>query len=126
FRRHEESDGWVDCATRTLRATDPMLAPLRNGVPFNVGEDDADDARLPPGLRRPVLAVPAASRFRCFAVALYGPHASGTDLDSNERILLARLGASAADAYAQLESAALRARIAALEQALSRSPRVDK
>ena len=103
-----------------------MLAPLPNGVPFNVGDDDADDARLPPGLRRPILAVPVANRLRCFAVTLYGPHASGTDLDTNERAMLARLGDSAADAYAQLEEAALRARIAALEHELSRSPRADK
>jgi hypothetical protein len=40
--------------------------------------------------------------------------------------MLARLGDSAADAYAQLEDAALRARIAALEHELSRSPRADK
>ena len=126
FRRHEDSDGWVDCATRTLRANDPMLAPVLKGVPFNVGDDDADDARLPSGLRRPVLAVPVASRFRCFAVTLYGPHSSGTDLDTNERAMLARLGDSAADAYAQLENAALRARIATLEHELSRSPRADR
>ena len=126
FRRHDDSDGWVDCATRTLRANDPMLAPVLKGVPFNVGDDDADDARLPSGLRRPVLAVPVASRFRCFAVALYGPHSSGTDLDTNERAMLARLGDSAADAYAQLENAALRARIATLEHELSRSPRTDR
>src|SRR5438034_2463424 len=41
FRRHDDSDGWVDCATRTLRANDPMLAPVLKGVPFNVGDDDA-------------------------------------------------------------------------------------
>ncbi|HEY2970468.1 MAG TPA: hypothetical protein VGK75_19100 [Casimicrobiaceae bacterium] len=126
FRRYEDSDGWVDGAARTLRANDPMLAPLLKGAAFNIGDDDSDDARLPSGLRRPVLAVPVASRFRCFAVALYGPHASGTDLDSNERAMLARLGDSAADAYAQLEDAALRARIAALEHELSKSRRADK
>jgi len=103
-----------------------MLAPLVKGVPFNVGDDDADDATLPLGLRRPILAVPVASRLRCFAVALYGPHESGTDFDSNERAMLARLGDSAADAYAQLENAALRARIATLEEELARSARADK
>jgi hypothetical protein len=126
FRRHEDSNGWIDCATRTLRDNDPMLAPLSKGRPFNVADDDAYDAKLPSGLRRPVLAVPVASRSTCYAVALYGPHASGTDLDSNERTLLARLGDSAADAYAQLETAALRARIAALEHELSRSTGGDE
>ena len=126
FRRHEGADGWTDCATRTLRDDDPVLAPLSLGKPFNIGDDDVDDAKLPAGLRRPILAVPVASRSRCFAVALYGPHASGADLDTNERTLLGRLGDSAADAYAALENAALRARIATLEHELSKSPRVEK
>jgi hypothetical protein len=61
----------------------------------------------------------AANRIRCFAVTLYGAHASGADLDSNERRMLARLGERAADAYSELEAAALRSRITALERELS-------
>ena len=41
---------------------------------------------------------------RCFAVSLYGPHVSGTDLDANERAMLARLARDAAAMYAELES----------------------
>ena len=110
----------MGCASGT-----PKLG-LITVITFVVTHDDVDDAKLPAGLRRPILAVPVASRSRCFAVALYGPHASGADLDTNERTLLGRLGDSAADAYAALENAALRARIATLEHELSKSPRVEK
>ncbi len=81
--------------------------------------DASTDVHLPSGLRRPILAIPVANRVRSFAVALYGPHAAGTDLDSNERAMLARLGERAADAYAQLETADLRERIATLEGELA-------
>jgi cell division septal protein FtsQ len=56
-----------------------------------------------------------ANRVRCFAVALYGPHVSGTDLDSNERAMLARLGDHAANCFAQIENQGLRKRVATLE-----------
>jgi hypothetical protein len=56
---------------------------------------------------------------RCYAVSFYGPHASGTDLDSNERGMLARLAARAAAMYAELENGALRSEIERLERALA-------
>jgi hypothetical protein len=118
FGRREDGNGWDGTATRTLSTDHPMLAPLAKGEPFGL-DDAADDAGLPSGLRRPILAIPIANRVRCFAVALYGPHASGTDLDSNERAMLGRLGDRAADCYAQLETEDLRRRIAALERELS-------
>ena len=119
FRRFESGDGWDDCATRTLPPDEPMIAPLSKGAPFNLADNDADDARLPSGLKRPILGVPAASRIRCFAITLYGPHASGADLDTYERAMLARLGANAADAYAELENDDLRRTIEVLEGELS-------
>jgi hypothetical protein len=73
---------------------------------------------LPGGLARPVLAVPAVNPVRCFAVSLYGPHESGTDLDANERAMLARLGADAAAMYAELENGTLRGELARLERKL--------
>ena len=51
--------------------------------------------------------------------SLYGPHASGTDLDTNERAMLARLGRNAAALYAELESDELRGKIVKLERKLS-------
>jgi hypothetical protein len=119
FQRFESGDGWDDCATRTLPADEPMITPLSKNAPFNLADAGEDDARLPSGLRRPILAVPAASRIRCFAITLYGPHASGADLDTYERAMLARLGANAADVYAELENDDLRRTIEVLEDKLS-------
>src|SRR5262249_23481400 len=85
------------------------------------GDEDGEDVALPEGLARPILAVPAASPVRCFAFSLYGPHASGTDLDAYERAMLGRIARDAAAMYAELESAELRSKGAKLEGELDRS-----
>jgi hypothetical protein len=72
---------------------------------------------LPSGLSRP-LAVPAVNPARCFAVTLYGPHASGTDLDHNERAMLARLAHDAVAMHAELESKELRQKVVSLAREL--------
>ncbi len=77
------------------------------------------DVRLPSGLKRPILAVPAANAIHCFAIALYGPHASDADLDTYERALLARIAGDAAAVYAELEINQLRSRIATFERQVS-------
>jgi hypothetical protein len=115
FLRDENGKGWDDGTTRTLKPEAPMLAPVSDGKPFSLAEDEADGLDLPSGLSRPVLAVPAVNPIRCFAVSLYGPHASGTDLDSNERAMLARLARDAAAMYAELESGELRRKVTMLE-----------
>ena len=78
--RDEDGWGWEGCATRELNLEQPMLAPVSTGLPFGLEEKDDDEIDFPPGLRRPVLAVPAADPVRCFALSLYGPHSVGTDL----------------------------------------------
>jgi hypothetical protein len=113
--RDEDGKGWEDCATRKLNLKQPILAPLATGQPFSIREQ-TDGIDLPPGLRRPVLAIPAADPVRCFALSFYGPHAAGTDLDANERAMLSRLGQLAAAIYAELEAVRLRHRIATLER----------
>jgi hypothetical protein len=126
FSRDGNGSGWDDSATRILRPDDPMLAPVSQGAPFGLDDSDVGELRLPSGLHRPILAVPAANPIHCFAVALYGPHASGADLDTNERAMLTRLAEDAAAAYAQLETNHLRSRIAILEEELSMlSARLD-
>jgi hypothetical protein len=113
--RDGDGNGWEDCATRKLSPKLPMLAPLATGQPFAIGEQ-ASGIDLPPGLRRPVLAIPAADPVRCFALSFYGPHAAGTDLDANERAMLSRLAHLAAALYGELEALGLRHRIAKLER----------
>jgi hypothetical protein len=115
FRRGPHARGW-DGGTASLEAEDELLEAVEPGRPFGLADAERDD--LPPGLARPVLAVPASSPLRCYALSLYGPHESGTDLDHYERAMLARLAARAAAMYAELEAGELRAEIARLEREL--------
>ncbi len=115
YVRAENGRGWEDVATRTLAADEPLLAPLAKGKPFDIGADAGGGLDLPQGLARPIFGVPAVNPVRCFAVSFYGPHVSGTDLDHNERAMLARLARDAAAMYAEIESAELRLKVTALE-----------
>jgi hypothetical protein len=120
FHRYGKANGWDGAEARTIAADDSLLTPLAKGSPFPIaGEDDetsAAELKLPPGLARPIVAVPAANPLHCFAVTLYGPHASGTDLDADERAMLGRIAGQAAAVYAGLESGKLRERIVELER----------
>lgn len=118
FRRDGNGKGWSRGTATSIKPDVPLLAPVSEGKPFSVADQDEDGIDLPTGLARPVLAVPAVNPVRCFAVSLYGPHESGTDLDPSERAMLARLGAQAAAMYAELENGVLRDEIARLERAL--------
>jgi hypothetical protein len=115
FRRNGNGKGWDDGMATTLKSDEPMLSPALEGKPFSLTEQDGDGLRLPSGLNRPVLVVPAVNPVRCFAVSLYGPHEAGTDLDANERSMLARLSERAAAMYAELESGELRRKVTKLE-----------
>jgi tryptophan-rich sensory protein len=121
FSRDGNGNGWGSTETSTLRADEPILAPLSKGAPFSLNDKGAGELRLPSGLKRPILAVPAANPIHCFAVALYGPHASGADLDTYERAMLTRIAEDAAAVYAELEINQLRSRIATFEQQVSTS-----
>jgi hypothetical protein len=117
LRRDGNGKGWDNCQ-QELRPEEPLLAPLQKGEPFKVRRVHTGHLQFPPGLSHPVLAVPAVNPARCFAVSLYGPHASGTDLDRNERAMLARVSHEAAAIYAELESKELRQKIVSLEHQL--------
>ena len=121
FQRDSDGHGWSEKTTRTLSPDTPMLAPLAKGSPFAVEEEYDTEPGLPSGFARPVLAVPAANPLRCFALALYGPHASGADLDANERAMLRRIAQHAAAVYAEIENDELRGQISTLEQKLSKT-----
>jgi hypothetical protein len=118
FARNGNGKGWDRGKATRIAADDPILAPVPKGKPFPLTESDDQGVDLPSGLNRPVLAVPAVNPVRCFAVSLYGPHASGTDLDAYERAMLSRLAADAAAMYAELENSDLRGEVARLERKL--------
>jgi hypothetical protein len=121
--RRDEAYGWDPGLARVLQRDAPLLAPLAGGKPFAISDEPVEgDPKLPEGIARPVLGVPAANPYRCFSVTLYGPHASGADLDDYERAMLGRLGNSAAAAYAEIETLALEERLAALETVPDHAP----
>jgi hypothetical protein len=123
FRRHGNGNGWDGIEAVTFPADAPLLAPLANGLPFAISDEDhanpAAEPSLPQGLARPILAVPAANPLHCFAVTLYGPHASGADLDGDERAMLGRIAAKAAATYAELQTRELHERVLRLEHELA-------
>jgi hypothetical protein len=91
------------------------------------GEAPADDAesliailraqRKPYRLteRHMALAVPLFSEMELEAIAFYGPHSNGTDIDGDELMLIERAAVAAGAAYARFKTAALRERVAELE-----------
>ncbi len=115
FRRTAADQSWDDTAAQIIDANDPMLEPVRAHHPFGVDAGAAARNSLPDGLQRPILAVPVGDRLRCLAVALYGPHATGNDLNHDERAMLAELADKAANAFMKLDHDQLRQRIEALE-----------
>jgi hypothetical protein len=118
FRRTAADEAWDDTAVRVLDPTDPMLTPAYAHRPFNLNAEAAARNHLPDGLPRPILAVPVGDRLRCLALALYGPHATGNDLNQDERSMLSELAEKAASAFTKLNEDELRQRIEALESKL--------
>lgn len=116
FSRGACGVGWDGETAKTLAPDDPLVRPCRTRRPCDVGREAAARINLPAGLARPVLAVPVANRFDCYAVAFYGPHAWGANLNHDERAILAKLATLAGDAWTRLDIAALRRRIEALER----------
>jgi hypothetical protein len=118
FVRSAEDEGWDEAAARTLDPRDPMLEPMQSRRPFGVDAKAAARNLLPGGLMQPIVAVPVGDRIRCLALALYGPHATGDDLNHDERAMLAELAEKAACAFINLDHDQLRHRIAELEYEL--------
>jgi GAF domain-containing protein len=119
FRRRTDGFGWDAANADVFDPRDVVLNNLATGAPFAIDADDAERLGFPRGIAAPTLAVPVRNRLRWFAVALYGPHATGADLTSDERELLGQLADSAALAYAHAETEALRREVAKLRRRLS-------
>ncbi len=119
FRRKEDGIGWTSSMAAVIDCKSALLAGKSNGPPFEIDPDLVKDLAFPTGPKQPVIATPVCNQLRCFAIALYGSHFSGADIDGAERDLISKLAATAAVAYAQVEAQALRERIVALEREIS-------
>jgi hypothetical protein len=119
FRRRTDGLGWDTGDADIFDLHDTVLSSPAAGAPRAIDAADAERLGFPPGIAAPTLAVPIKNQLRWFAVALYGPHATGADLTADERALLARLADNAALAYAHVETEALRQEVATLQRQLS-------
>jgi hypothetical protein len=121
FCRRAIGKGW-DC--RAAAQPDPSSdAILRRAMerahPLRLSAKERARPGFPSGLAAPCAVVPISGHDRHFASALYGPHETGLDLDSEELRLLENLAQHAATAYAHIERRILEERIKVLEQRLS-------
>ena len=123
FRRDEAGEafvrvkavGYSAVQTQRLPHDDPLIlhllaerTPLRLAdVSWSSGDSLARDGNA-------VLAVPVLLREEVVAIALYGRHHAGTDIDPDEVRSLLALAAGAGMAYVNIEARTLRARIDSL------------
>ena len=112
-RRH--AVGWDAANAALLDADDHLVVRMR----AELQASDLADLRwpradVPAGVRQPIYAIPIVVGRRLHAIALYGAHATGEDLDPDERAGLRQLAAGAALAYDHLTTQALRDRIESL------------
>jgi hypothetical protein len=131
FRRTVESPGWNNAMRKELNAESHgfVLDCLQDGEPSRLPDTDWNWLGLPTGVRAPCLAVPIRGGVpEATAVALFGPHETGNDIDPDEYEMLARLGERAAEAYEHVitrdlrqEVAQLRAQIALMQDQDQRS-----
>jgi hypothetical protein len=119
FHRRTEGLGWETAIADVLDPHDSAFDGLATGALLAIDAADAERLGFPRGLAAPTLAVPVRNRLRWFAVALYGPHVTGADLTTDERVMLAGLADNAALAYAHAETEALRREVATLQRRLS-------
>jgi hypothetical protein len=125
LRRAENAIGWEDAALREL--TDDrdrlVLGSLAVGGPVRLRPGQWQGEGLPPEDQAPCLAVPVSGGAReAIAVALYGPHDTGTDIDADEREMLQELAAQAGLGYDRVETETLRREVRELREKLRAIP----
>ncbi|HTU80594.1 MAG TPA: PDZ domain-containing protein [Candidatus Acidoferrales bacterium] len=122
FRRKGEryvraaGKGWSDDCATALDRDDLLVVRLRAELaPLGIGHLRWGRSDVPHGEAQPVFAVPVASGHELEAVAIYGAHASGEDLDPDERRSISALAAGAALAYDSIARRSLRHDVELLE-----------
>lgn len=101
--------GWNAETAVALDADDRLVVRLRAELrPLHLGDLHWPRSDLPTGTSQPLYAVPVTIGSRLEAIALYGGHNGGEELDRNERHALRRLASAAAVAYDHLLVRSLR------------------
>lgn len=108
FKR-ESAAGWSSNDAAELEENDHLVARLRAELqPIELSDVRWPRENLPHGIAQPLYAVPIASGHHLAAIALYGGHTGGEDLDPDERRSLRGLAAGAALAYDHLTAEELK------------------
>ncbi|HEY1867585.1 MAG TPA: hypothetical protein VGG70_04760 [Candidatus Cybelea sp.] len=103
--------GWDRHDLHELGANDPLvLHLLAEGGPVRIS-DVAWSSGHAPHMAHAVLAMPLLLRDQIVAIALYGPHHTGADIDPDERKSLTPLLERAGAAYDHIDAQALRAKV---------------
>jgi GAF domain-containing protein len=122
FRRQAGSAGWDATMATELGGHEEaaVLRAARKGAPIRLARGRWRRAGLPRGVARPCLAVPVrGGAGEPLAVALYGAHEAGSDLDADERAMLGTLADRAGAAYERVEVETLRREVAELRRQLA-------
>jgi hypothetical protein len=110
------AQGWTDAQASTLDEDDALALRLRTDLealePRDLRWPRTD---LPDGQQQAIYAVPVVVSHHLEAIALYGAHRTGEDLDPDERRSLRDLAVAAAAGYDHVAAAALRQRLANVE-----------
>jgi hypothetical protein len=115
----EQAVGWPSSALRALSATDPPLAALAGmRETKRIRWSDPNERERLPQSNHPVLAMPIIVNNTLQAVALYGLHEDGTDLDPDEIRAIKGLMLPATAAEAQLEAKRARHEVERLRLAM--------
>jgi hypothetical protein len=121
FRRREDTKGWNSSMKKELHPESDAIALrcLEVGAPVRLDHVGWDSPELPDGLEAPCLSVPIRSGIpEATAVALFGPHQSGNDIDADEREMLDRFAMRAAAGYERVVTGLLRQEVAQLKARL--------
>ena len=101
--------GWADDTLQELAANDALvLHVLAEQAPVKTMNMRWAASSLPIGLAHPVVAVPVLARRRVVAIALYGQHANGADIDADEIAAIQRVADAAGAAFDHVEAENLR------------------
>lgn len=109
--------GWESSDCLHIATSDALATTLRkNDAPTRLDAAQWDRPDLPRGTRAPLVAVPLSYRFELQGIVFYGAHADGSDIDSSELTVLARLVECAGMALDDMDAEQLRAQIEELKK----------
>jgi hypothetical protein len=127
LQRTENPIGWDDSALRelTVDLDRSVLRSLALGTPVRLRRGEWRRPGLPPEDREPCLAVPVCGGApEGIAVALYGPHSTGSDINADEREMLQKLASEAGLGYDRVETELLRREALELRKVLELRKRI--